>query len=225
MVNITQALDILIKRQLKVLRFLGASTGSFKIPDDVNLFYVTAVAGGGSGTTDEPLSLYASGGGAGEYVYRKIIGAIPGETLTYTVGKGGRSNWRAHFEPGFPGGITSISRNGNEIFKVIGGQGGRVVDGFGPATLFIGGLPGYQDNNPRFSNNGGYGRPYSVTNFGRGRGGSNPLGSSKLFPTDERSPSSYGFGYGGGGIGSNYSQEPDGNGGDGALIIEYFTST
>ena len=225
MVSITQALDILIKRQLKVLRFLGASSGSFKIPDDVNLFYVTAVAGGGSGTTDEVFSLYSSGGGSGEYVYRKIIGAIPGETLTYTVGKGGRSNWRAHFEPGIPGGITSISRNGNEIFKVLGGQGGQVVDGFGPATLFIGGLPGYQNNNPRYSNNGGYGRPYAATNFGRGRGGSNPLGSSKLFPTDERSPSSYGFGYGGGGCSTFGRFNFQGDGGNGALIIEYFTST
>lgn len=67
------------------------SSGSFTVPDNVYKIYVTACAAGASGgciTSRD--NYYTRGGNAGQFIYRKPFLVTPKQTISITIGNGGK---------------------------------------------------------------------------------------------------------------------------------------
>jgi len=95
-------------------------SGFFRVPDNVDIIYVTAIAGGGSGCTFIMSGYHGGGGGGGSgaYCVNYPLKVIPGSEISIIVGAGGTA-------PGSTGG----SNGGNTQCAgliLLGGQGGQL---------------------------------------------------------------------------------------------------
>ena len=98
--------------------------GTFTVPDDVSTILVDIYGGGGGGGGQGTTVGSGQGGtgGAGAFS-RSVIHAIPGSTLTVTIGTGGAAGSNAPTDGG-DGGDSSISFNGVPLIVAYGGKGG-----------------------------------------------------------------------------------------------------
>ena len=117
------------------------SNGTFTVPENVGIIYVTACGGGGgggagmwTGATDSIAG--GGGGGGGSLCYKEPFIVTPGQSISITVGQGGAGGvnnnsadktWTST-KMGSNGGATVI---GN-LITLSGGQGGgqRTLQGW-----------------------------------------------------------------------------------------------
>ncbi len=209
----------------------GSSKGKGK-PGAIQITYSTDIVKNGLSCKYYGSAQGAGGGGAGQ-VWIGTIKVVPGQKLSFIIGKGGiRQEEKA--KDGFTGGDTSILVNGVEIAKVKGGKGGNFADGKGGLSesllqenlsdraVFLNwlgiseeaGQNGFDGTNDGTGGMGG--STYSIFNsclFG-GAGGSK---GKNGFDANE---ASYGAGGGGGGSDNNFWGY-GGKGADGYVYLEW----
>ena len=176
-------------------------TGSFTIPSGANKIVVFGCAGGGAGgytQTNDNGSAGGAGGAATISGYEIAVSA--GQTINYTVGRGGTPVSVASSTQGGSGQNTKLVRSGTTILELGGGTGGSTAGANGPgnSTVLVGtGVSGGGggDGGQRGSRDGGNGG--SVTNGCGGGGGggahvSNKTGGTGGSSTITAGPFTYG---------------------------------
>ena len=125
------------------------SNGTFTVPDNVSLVWVTAWGGGGGGGGSIH-TIYREGGGGGaggSIIYKYPVTVTPGEVINVIVGTGGTGG-TGNYTSGGDGGNTSFG----SYLTVIGGGGGKIgVEGVkggkgGSSDCSIGGAGGTSTN-------------------------------------------------------------------------------
>ncbi len=214
------------------------SNGTFTVPANVTLVWVTAWGGGGSGGSYTG-SYGGGGGGGGELIYRYPVTVTSGSNITVTIGAGGTgcSVYDSTSWIGNNGGDTSfgtyITAKGGEGGRgTLGGRGGGALGGNGGTIetngsvgiafpFTIGGSGGGGGNQGVYY---GFGAPFGRfpggTPGGGGGGGGGFMGKGgnggSSYPlSPESAAANSGAGGGGGKDGSC------GNGGSGGLIVEW----
>lgn len=207
------------------------SNGTFTVPAGVTTVWVTAVGGGGSGSTGsnttDPYDR-GHGGGAGGMVYRTPISVTPGTNITVTVGTGGAEVSVCTGNSGYMfNGNTGTSSSFGSYVTVGGGGAGTVsspgVSGGG--ILSTAGSANNICNLVSVSSEGGV----SCVTAGKGgdafyyKGG---YGYSSPGSYTSGGGSASSFGYGGGGSGGTiYNRNSwcygSGAGANGVVIVEY----
>jgi hypothetical protein len=99
--------------------FTTTSPTSFQVPSGVNSVTVEAWGGGGGATPN-------ANGGAGAHI-NALSPVNAGDTFTITVGSGGAAGDAAN--AGGNGSLTTVARNGFNLFTLEGGSGGGVSAG------------------------------------------------------------------------------------------------
>lgn len=110
--------------------------GGYSTNSTVSLQVLIAGGGGGSGIC---FGTSRGGGGGGGQVIEEAVQAVPGETISVTIGGGGNGGYRVYdyiTTQGGPGGTTSFG----SYLSAVGGGGGGSVGGNG--ELPEGGNPG-----------------------------------------------------------------------------------
>lgn len=216
----------------------AGTSGNWTVPSDVDTVYVTMVGGGGAGSANVSQNAGGAGGGGAEYCYRFPVFVTPSSIVAYAVGTGGA------------GGSLALGANGTSTtfgaFSVAGGQGAGAGNGgngggrLGPAggastgaapvsegAFFWAGAAGggagaaggpceeYVGNPTHAGGGSGASSP-----FGQGGAGS-PLNANSQNGSSATAPGSGGGGAYRGGVGS----PSGGNGGPGALYVEFFSAT
>ena len=210
--------------------------GTFKVPNDVNMIWVSACAGGGGGAL-------LSGGGGGESIFRRAFNVTPGQSISIKIGAGGQGNRNSFVKQrvtttidhsGADGGNTII---GN-LITLRGGRGGTWTSnsetypgeagGKGASCGSIGYLVwGFNDDESEkfFGGGTGGGTMYGIG----GNGGSvQPATDSTWGKHNQPGADGVGFGSGGGGGGWVGQTTTDyqtvtagGSGAPGIVIIEW----
>lgn len=153
------------------------SSGTFNVPDGVNLVFVEMWGGGGGGS--EPVPPGGEGGKAGKS-YVGQVAVTPGASVAVTIGSGGAGN-----TGGGPGGDGTDTSFGNIYAR--GGKGGsdtissspedsfRAVAGTstGGPTNYQGGDAGYEDGG-----NGVFGGTGETGGIGAGGGAGSVAGGN-----------------------------------------------
>lgn len=70
----------------------AGGVGTWTVPANVSLVFVTAIAGGGGGGGCNPIGTIgagAGGGGCGEFCFRRPLKVTPGGTVSFSIGRGG----------------------------------------------------------------------------------------------------------------------------------------
>lgn len=215
------------------------TSGTFSVPSNVSLVYVSGCGGGGSGGVSAISNQCSGGGGAGASCFRRPVAVTAGATVTVTIGAGGTATTtpdNTTFVNGNPGGTTSFG----SAVSLLGGPAG-----FGAAaTASLGGdaaaatpffHPGLSDSGAaRFSalaqslsyvvvaGQGGQGGNNATTPY-NGRGGASLFSSCVADSSNVNTgiPSAATpAGYGAGGGGKNGSDVvTTGNAGRAGLIL------
>lgn len=213
--------------------------GTFTVPPKVTEIWITACAGGGSGSVIHKVGQAndaGSGGGGGAAIENKKFTVVPGQVISITVGKGGTVNSSESY--GNDGTETKIG----ELETLNGGKGANTVIG---TAAHLGGIGGSGDaakgikaggnggapncnGMPGLKGQGGYAGNLSPIGFneqpgdlpGGGGGSLGPGGSSipnstanRIANFDDSTPGKYGGGGAGGGNGNASA------GGDGIVCI------
>jgi hypothetical protein len=134
--------------------FTFGASGTFNVPSDIRMVWVTASAGGGGGGgVSSPTTVSAAGGGGGEACYNVPYHVTPGGTVAVVVGIGGSGSAGT----GTAGGDTSFGtlvlrggQPGGGTAPPLAGSGGTG----GGLNLGIAGR-GKLENNTFFSGAGG----------------------------------------------------------------------
>lgn len=174
------------------------ASGSLVVPIGISTIHVSGCAHGGAGVVQAPTG--GGGGGGGEWVYKKALTVIPGETLTITIGGAGASTYIEHAN-GDDILALGYGAAASTVYGGAGGTGGNGTAGGAGGDGGDSGLPGFQPGGAGYSLGGGGGGSY-----GGGGGGSH---------SGEGVPG----GYGGGGAGRNGGAA--GAGGAAFLSIEW----
>ncbi|TAE23668.1 MAG: hypothetical protein EAZ91_21725 [Cytophagales bacterium] len=217
-------------------RFLSGENQSWIVPAGVTRI-MAEVWGGGSGGPIYAYSnnseLLANGGGAGGYA-RGFIAVTPGQTLTLTVGAGGRAAIRSTNQTPGNGTDSFIKKVG--FYEEIGAEGGRVFPNYGggiggrsygPAVGFTvsgdNGSPGLISYGQRSASEyillikcGDGGTAYGASQGGIGTQISSVNSSYLLYTLgDDKYSQNGSYPGGGGGCGYNVG----GTGGNGMIVI------
>ncbi len=203
-------------------------SGTFIVPDGVNILYVTGCAAGGDGTIGNRGSMIAgskigskggSGGSAGEYIERYPIDVTINKTISVVVGtgntiigdlvliKGGNTDTTLQSGAGgTPGNETS-----GVSFSCPGGKGGSYRGS------------GFTGTTDSFRGNSGGGGGGAGSYFGQGGKGGNGDFSVGTGGHPGLNGTGYGSGGGGGGGATGYDNLPGvgGKGAPGIVIIEW----
>ena len=209
------------------------SSGTFTVPSNVNLVFVTLIGGGGGGGAGDQLiggdNYGGGGGGGGGFIVNCPVLVTPGSSYTVTVGIGGAgapsgplagTQWFG--KDGTAGGTSSfgslVSANGGGGGGGATGvnEGGGGAGGGGGGTVVPMAAMGYtgNDGNSRGNNGsfvGGAGASSSIGTGGAAASGANANGANAT---------GYGAG-GGGGAPTNNNNGKGGNGSPGIVIIRY----
>ena len=179
------------------------ANGTFTVPANVTKIWITACAGGQKGGSTGSGNYY--GGDGGDWIVREPYTVTPGQKLTITIGKGGKTNSEI-------GGSTVISplvtlacpgqRGG------YGGKGGAYHN-----DANINGADGYACGG--IGKTGTFDSQHGIQLIEYGGGGGS-LGRGGGYSQSNGSPIIIAPGYGGGGDGGQTY-----NGGDGIVIIEW----
>ena len=232
-----------------LLSYLGISSRSLvitssqtvtSIPAWVTSIRVSACAGGGGGGSGASNNTGQSslvggggggGGGGGQSILRSPYTITAGQSLSVTIGSGGKGGTGVTTGPGTSGGnggTTSIAG----LFTLTGGTGGdnggavtyNSLGNGGPGGIGGLGYPaGSCGGDGNYAGNGGAG---ASTAFGGGGGGARAVKSNPSEPRFQGQPA-FGYGSGGGGSGGAYgvstalSSYAGGNGAPGIVIIEW----
>jgi hypothetical protein len=212
----------------------GTYNNTYTVQEGITSILVDwLMAGGGGGGTGTQVGPGGGGGGGGSGGYQNnlIIPVTTGDTISVVVGAGGAGGIGQNFGPygrsGSAGGDTVIYRNGVEIYRSFGGQGGQgCVNINKNGTLTSpGGTGGAPNGNP--GGTGAAGTSDYASSTG-GDGASSPLGAGGQggalgYGHVEGNPGT-GFGAGGGGGGSYDRSGPhEWNGGNGTGGYVKFT--
>lgn len=201
---------------------------TYMVPPNVTKMRMSLQAGGGGGGGNGAYNygyLGSGGGGGGEYGVREVS-VTPGQTLTITIGGGGKGGTPG--STGATGGSTSVyvatPGGPSLLLKVSGGGGGMAPQG--GAYPGYGGISGGSGGSSGQAGNGGY-MAVSYAAGAGGAGGNSAMGKGGAASTDiGYSAAIYdGSGYGAGGGGTpgntNYGKS-GGNGSGGYALIEFF---
>lgn len=163
------------------------SSGTFIVPTDVHLVYITgcAAGGGGGGGADADSGTYdygAGGGGSGEHIFRFPVKVTPEESISVYIGAGGYGGAGTITGNGTDGG-DGYNTTFGDYLRLIGGSGGLkgVSTSGSPGNSyghggngggFFGGLGAYDDANEAIPCDALY-NGITVPGSGGGQGGSN----------------------------------------------------
>lgn len=216
-----------------------SSGGTFTVPSQVTLVWVTAWGGGGGGGGGCQATAGASGGGGGEIVYRYPVTVTGGQNITVTIGSGGSGGAyqtaTCLISSGTNGSDTTfgsyVTAKGGIAGYGSGGAGGGVGGGDGGTegvngsrgiysayTMGGAGGGGGSDSSGNASDGGPspmYAGGITTHNVRRGGGGG---GGFKGVGGNESTSAAANTGAGGGGGSSGAS---GGNGGSGGVIVEW----
>jgi hypothetical protein len=187
-------------------------SGSFTVPNGVNVMKVTVIGGGGAGGYHATMP--GAGGGAGGRAKGIIAGLTPGQTIAVTVGAGGAAPTSP--QNGNNGGASSfggyMSANGG-----AGGMGGTA------ANFANSGGVGGTASGGQVNMTGAYGSDSITAGCRGGDGGGPGNGRGSSGPMPGMNATSYGGGGGGGGMttSGNPVGSPGGAGGAGLVLVEY----
>jgi hypothetical protein len=217
-------------------------TGSWIVPDGVNMITVYCWGAGGAGGNAKNLGVppifNGSGGSGGSGGFNKAVNysVVPGQIINFTVGAGGQydPNYQSTNPGGGVGGGTSVSTNSINIVSATGGAGGGKVNTNNlPAINGTAGSP--SGNNG--SNTAGGSSTYTSTapyllgmapqwgggSIASGAGGNNGTVATTTGASNGANGNNRGGGGGGGSVKENNIipslQAHGGNGGNGAVVI------
>lgn len=206
------------------------SDGTFVVPDDITKIKITACGGGAGGEGGNGSYKYGGGGGGGaDCVFKKEVIVTPRQSISITVGKGGRGYDRpttTHAESGtstvvgdlltLAGGLAPVSLS---VGGMAGGSGGgKGGDGYNGGTQ----SSTLQDGEDGLIGKGGKAGTGGNTSGGGGGGSLGDGGNG--YTSNGELATNGGYGAGGGGGSNNTSSSivyNGGNGGDGIVIIEW----
>jgi len=145
--------------------------GTFTVPNNVTLVWVTAVGGGGGGGGGgSNIAPSGGGGGAGELKYHVPVTVIPSQIINITIGIGGAGAIAASNANGSNGGNTMF-RNDTKIYVIaFGGKGGGGSTS-GTSRGGAGGGAGGVSTPINTSGTVGTISPFSIVGGGGGGGG------------------------------------------------------
>ncbi len=209
------------------------SNGTFTVPAGVTTVWVTAVGGGGSGSTgDNTIGAISdtpgNGGGAGAMVLKTLVSVTPGANIPVTIGAGGAevNICTGNSGYGFNGNAGGTSSFGSYVTAPGGGAG--TVSAAGSSGGGIWSTAGNRFNVcnfVRFNEDG------TVSCLTAGKGGDafyykGGYGYSSPGTYSNGGGPASSFGYGGGGSGgTTYNRNSwcygSGAGAPGVVIIEY----
>ncbi len=186
--------------------YLTAGTFTFTVPDGVYRIKCRVIGGGG-GAGGSASAKSGGGGGAGGYA-EGWIDVTPGQTITITVGAGGKGGTAGNF--GVSGRLSSVGGFMSASGGAYGdaGGGGTGAGGFGGA-----GTGGSVNS---VGSDGSDGTTTGAV--GAGAGGGSALGGSTRSGGSGRNSLSIG---GGGSASYTTAAQSGGNGHAGAVILEY----
>lgn len=187
------------------------SSGTFNVPSNVSLVYVSGVAsggGGGAGSTNPFNHESGSGGAGGESCQRRPLKVTPSSSLTITINSSGAGSI-SDVTYGGDGGDTIIGS-----FVLEGGNGGSSAEMFNVDQYSKGGgAKGYVPASNNKNTTGGVGGRESRSCWG----GSGPGGStSNAFVTGFSGGNSGTFAGGGGGVTDDFGGNANAGGAGGA---------
>jgi len=218
------------------------ATGTFTVPNNVTLIWVTLVGGGGGGGTGASAN-GGGGGGAGEYYYRKQLVVVPGTSYTVNLSGAAASATNgniSNFGTLLTADFGDKGANGGPAAGGDGGSGGGAAGGTGDGgagndgTLTIDGVSGAAGGagntaavdgdiggiTSRFS--GGAGGTSDANGAGGGGGGGGAFGAGGAGGNVHSAGSSAGANSGaGGGGGSGHPAANGGSGGSGYCLVEW----
>jgi hypothetical protein len=188
------------------------STGTFTVPNGVNMLRVTVIGGGGSGGYHSTLP--GGGGGAGGKAIGVLTGLVPGQSIAVTVGAGGA------VLTGPATGNNGGTSNFGTYMSATGGAGGNG----GTAALFaMAGGSGGSGVGGQINIGGSWGSDSIVVACRGGDGGGPGNGRATSGALPGVSASGFGGGGGGGGtsVGASPTGYPGGAGAPGIVIVEF----
>ena len=121
------------------IEFTTIGTYTFVIPANVVSISAVAIGGGGGGSS----SYKGKGGGGGALSYINNVAVVEGDTLTVTVGSGGRGEYYSYYNGthlSVNGTASSVLLNGVKILEAGGGLAGRYANNYS-YTNATGGRP------------------------------------------------------------------------------------
>lgn len=216
------------------------SGGTFVVPAAATtstVFKFTVVGGGGGGGGAGPGSAYnfgSGGGGSGGAATGYFSGFTPSSSVTVTIGAGGTGG-NTSGSNGTGGGTSKITYAANDLLTCTGGSGGTgdsgnsgfsVPGGAAGSASASAGTITLVSSYLLSATAGGVGlSPSPQTAVFSGAGGSNPIGSGGKGMSDSVGQGSAGAaginGGGGSGAWSRTVAFAGGNGGTGAVIVEW----
>ena len=168
------------------------------MPTGVTKVWVTACAGGQGGWG---YNTGAAGGNGGEWIFRQPYNVTAGQTISITIGAGGRHNYSSSMSNQVAGGNTVI---GSLVTLLGGGVSGNTNGGHGAYCI---------SNVYQYLATDGFAGGGVSQNNNCGGGGSLGRGMN----ADAKLPCT--VGYGGGGLGQGSGA--DARAGNGIVIIEW----
>ena len=213
------------------------ATGTFTVPNNVTVIWVTLVGGGGSGGTGSIVN-GGGGGGAGEYYYRKQLVVVPGTAYTVNLSgaavsaKGNISNFgtllTADYGDKGSNGATMYGgdgggANGGLADAGSGNDGILTIDGVSGAAGGAGEINGTDGHvggiTSRFS--GGAGGNSDAGGGGGGGGAGGAFGAGGAGGSLHNVGTAAGANSGAGGGGGGHSTTAGGAGGSGYCLVEW----
>jgi hypothetical protein len=176
------------------------ASGSFTVPDNITLVWVTLVAGGGGGGGSSA-SVSGGGGGGGQVYRRSPVTVTPSQVIAITIGLGGAGG--SADANGTSGGVSSFGA----LLSASGGQFG--YGGTPGASGGIAGGPG-----------GGDGEYGGSTKDVGGSGGPS-LGGATFNPAGVNGTNGVAYGSGGSGGGCYGGAHAGGDGANGFCVVEW----
>lgn len=206
--------------------------GVFVVPPGVTEIIVECWGAGGAGGT-RTTNGFGGGGGGGAYA-RSVLAVTSGQSLNFTVGKGGESNTTSvnggHTVFG-SGLVEAKGGNGVNNNVATGGLGGQAIDSQGDVTFSGGRGANGGFGSQSGGGGGGAGSFEDGTNGGSSTSGAalagvggNDFGGNGGAGTSFQGPGQPGLAHGGGGSGARRSSsgtQVGGAGADGAIRITY----
>ena len=223
-----------------VVKFETPGGQTWTCPAGVYAILVQCWGGGGAGGGASISAFPGSGGGGGGGGFaQSTFPVTPGNGYFLCVANGGLGVDAGTSGQGGGAGENSYFNTDTTIFAAggdggfssvdvgAGGVGGGSGAGANPpnigGTVFNGGAGGTADE-VNFVEGGGGGGAGTTQNGGDGGIDAGGTGGSLYGGNGSISGQDTGFPYGGGGTGENNLLQPGGNGGNGAVIITYYTN-
>jgi len=104
----------------KLRNQLFISSGTFTVPSDLTLVFVSGCGGGGGSMRNYNSSFDTASGGGGQACIMVPVPVTPGEVIPITIGAGGIGGTTSNDRKGSDGGVTSFG----SYISLLGGGGG-----------------------------------------------------------------------------------------------------